>query len=218
MPTPQALQADLAELVRLARVDLAALFAEIDDVAATRALLADVLPDLADVYGSAAASIAADWYDDVRDEEEISGRFRALAAALPDRGRTDALAAWAASTATDIISAQTLAQGGLQRIIANAGRDTVTGSSIADPRARGWQRAGSGHNCAFCNMLIGRGAVYSERSVSFAAHDHCNCVAVPAWEDRPAPVKPYTPSQRDIPASERERLRAYLAAHPELWS
>jgi hypothetical protein len=30
-------------------------------------------------------------------------------------------------------------------------------------------------------MLIGRGAVYTEASVDFEAHDHCHCGAEPAW-------------------------------------
>jgi hypothetical protein len=54
------------------------------------------------------------------------------------------------------------------------------GSSIADPKARGWMRVGSGR-CDFCRMLIGRGAVYTESTVDFHAHDHCGCGATPAW-------------------------------------
>jgi hypothetical protein len=30
-------------------------------------------------------------------------------------------------------------------------------------------------------MLLGRGAVYTEASADFEAHDHCNCGAAPAW-------------------------------------
>jgi hypothetical protein len=70
--------------------------------------------------------------------------------------------------------------GGLQRIIANADRQTIQASSIADPGARGWAREGSG-NCDFCAMLIGRGAVYTEATADFDSHDHCGCIAVPAF-------------------------------------
>src|SRR5450756_974958 len=50
--------------------------------------------------------------------------------------------------------------------------------SVADRRARGWARAGTGR-CDFCAMLIGRGAVYTEATANFETHDHCGCVAVP---------------------------------------
>lgn len=73
----------------------------------------------------------------------------------------------------------TLIGGGLQRTIANQHRGTVTASSIADPKARGWRRVGSGVSCDFCQMLLGRGAVYIEETADFATHDHCNCSAEP---------------------------------------
>jgi hypothetical protein len=85
----------------------------------------------------------------------------------------------------------------MQRRIANFSRQTVMGSSVADPKARGWQRVGAGEcKTGFCDMLIGRGAVYSEASADFAAHDHCKCSAAPAFDGEPRPVKPYTVSPR----------------------
>jgi hypothetical protein len=49
--------------------------------------------------------------------------------------------------------------------------------------------------------------------VDFAAHDHCRCIAVPAFAGRPTPVQPYTPTSRDITDADRTRVRAYLAEH-----
>lgn len=216
MPSPLALQADVAELVRLAQIDLAVLLNGVDDPDTALQILLEALPELIAVYGSAAGAVAADWYDDTRNEDQIDGRFTAVVAPLPDEGRSQSLAGWAVATATAASSILTLAAGGLQRTIADQSRYTIAGSSVADPGAVGWQRRGVGANCAFCNMLIGRGTVYREASAQFASHDHCNCVAVPAWGGRPLPVKAYTPSQRDIPESERQRLREYLRAHPEL--
>jgi hypothetical protein len=62
------------------------------------------------------------------------------------------------------------------------GRDTVRRSSVADPASAGWARSTSGNACEFCEMLAGRGAVYSEDTADFEAHGHCNCVAVPVWQ------------------------------------
>jgi hypothetical protein len=165
-------RADLAELARLAEGDLSFLFHDVVDADRVKESLIDVLPRLVAMYGAAAASLGADWYDELREQAEVRGRFQAIVADLPDVGRTDALAGWAVGPMTS---------GGLQRIIFDADRDTVTGSAIRDPRARGWQREGAGE-CDFCAMLIGRGAVYSEASVEFDAHDRCRCVGVPVFD------------------------------------
>jgi hypothetical protein len=173
---------DLAELARLAESDLAIVFRQFDAAEAVRDGLRDILPRLMQVYGSAAITLAADWYDDLRDEAEVPGSFRAIPADLPDEGRTDALARWAvtplfaANPSPEI--ALSKATGGLQRIIYNADRDTVTTSSIQDRRARGWRREGSG-DCDLCKLLLGRGAVYSEATSQFETHDRCACVGVP---------------------------------------
>jgi hypothetical protein len=62
-------------------------------------------------------------------------------------------------------------------------------------------------------MLIGRGAVYSEAGVDFAAHDHCGCQAAPAWKNEPRPVKPFTPSKRRVNDADRARARRYIREH-----
>lgn len=63
----------------------------------------------------------------------------------------------------------------------NGGRETIRQASLADPRARGWGRITSTKPCRFCSMLAGRGAVYSEATVDFQAHDGCHCHAEPAY-------------------------------------
>jgi hypothetical protein len=164
--------------------------------------------------------LAADWYDELRVTMGVRGRFRAIPADLPDRGRTDALARWAVSPLfTDAITAAvedatfSLAFGGLQRIISNASRETVAGSAIADPGADGWQRVGYGDNCEFCTLLIDRGSVYSEATADFASHDNCNCAAMPAFGGRERPVKPYERTRRRISDADRARVREYLRTH-----
>jgi hypothetical protein len=163
----------------LASADLAALWRDVETALAVEAALRDVLPGLVDTYGAAAATIAADWYDDLRDEREIPGHFTAVPADIAETG-TQALVGWALTEATDLTAFKTLIEGGTQRRIANFARQTVMGSSVADPQARGWQRTGVGE-CDFCRMLIGRGAVYTEATADFQSHDHCNCGSEPAW-------------------------------------
>lgn len=164
----------------MAAADLADLWRQVETPAQAEAALREILPSLIETYGVAAATLAADWYDDERERRDVRGSFTATPADIPDSG-AQALVGWAVAEAADVTGFQALIEGGTQRRIANFARQTVMRSAIADPQARGWQRAGTGSSCAFCQMLIGRGAVYTESSVEFQAHDHDDCGAEPAW-------------------------------------
>lgn len=179
MPSPALLRSDVALLADEASGDLAALWREVDSALAAEALLRDSLPALIEAYGLAAATVAADWYDETREEVEARGRFTAAPVEIDDVG-AQALIGWALDEATDFNAFQSLVAGGTQRRIANHSRLTVAGSSVADPAARGWKRVGVG-NCDFCRLLISRGAVYTEASADFRSHDHCNCSPAPEW-------------------------------------
>ena len=219
MPTLTAAhRRDLAELTGLAQNDLSLIWAKFNTATAARDGLIELLPRLVAIYGSAASTLGADWYDEMRAVAAVKGRFRAIPAELPDQGRTDALARWGVTplfaAEPDYSMALGMVAGGLQRIISNADRETVTGSAIADPKASGWQREGSGE-CAFCAMLIGRGAVYTEASSDFASHDHCRCSAVPAFDGQSRPVQAYTPTNRNITDADRARVREWIAGQPD---
>ena len=150
-----------------------------------RESLLAILPAIGDEFTAASASLAADWYDDLREERGVRGRHRTLLSELPDVTRYESLARWGVSPlfteAPDVAAAQSLISGGLARIVANGHRDTVMLNAVADPQALGWSRYGSGLSCEFCQMLIGRGDVYTEATADFEAHDHCNCIAGPRF-------------------------------------
>lgn len=214
MPSINRYRSDLDELVRLARVDLSTLWASVSDGVVGRNVLATVLPELTAVYGSGAATLAADWYDEARELAGVSGGFTARAAsAVPDAARTGAMARWAVepmfAAEPDALAALGRAEGALQRLIADVGRETMSSSAVADPGARGWQRVGDGE-CGFCAMLISRGAVYTEATATFGSHDHCRCAAEPAWGGRPLPVKPYAPGPRAVTDADRARVRDWI--------
>lgn len=219
MATPAEHQRDLAEIERIAQNDLRILFQRADTADEVRDALLDVLPRLVPYYGSAAAALAADWYDDLRDEVAAPGRFRAIPAVyVADEGRADSLARWAVSpmyqAEPDKVTTFAKAWGATQMLIADAGRETVIGSIRQDPRAGGWSRATDGDACKFCRDIAGRGAVYSADTADFGSHDKCGCVAVPAF-GIVRDVKPYTPSQRfrspEARAAHNARTRAWLA-------
>lgn len=216
MATPTQLRSDVAVLTRAAESELAPLWAGAASALALEEALRDLLPALIDEYGAAASTLAADWYDDLRAAKRVRGPFRAIPADIPDTG-AQALVGWALAKVAEpenVPAFRSLIEGGMQRRIAAFPRQTVMGSSIADPQAQGWQRQAFG-SCSngFCDMLAGRGAVYSEASADFAAHDNCRCVAVPAWSGQPKPVKAYTPTNRNIIDADRARVRDWIASH-----
>ena len=200
--TPQAdqLRSDLSTVTDLALRDLASVPDSAD-------ALVTAIPDLVNVYGAAAGALAADWYDELRDESEVPGSFRAVVPEIRDPGAA-ALVGWASQFANLL----EMVQGGVQRRILNVARETITASSVADPKARGWQRVGHGE-CDWCLMLISRGGVYTRASADFASHDSCRCTAQPAWGWHEVAVKPYTPSEASISDAGRARAKAWIAAN-----
>lgn len=215
------LKAQQAGVVALATRDLEEFFASLDLDRPDRArdALAAYLPLLIQRYGEVAATLAADWYDDVRSLNRIAGRFRAVAAAPADAtARVEATVRRTMGAAFAPAAASAVAAGSLPIVGAAArslilpalvdpmtkmvlapGHGTIISSTIADPKASGWTRITRTGACKFCRMLAGRpGAVYKERTADFAAHGHCNCAAAPSW-DRHAPevdVKQYVASER----------------------
>lgn len=188
-------QAALRRLYKLANQEIRAALALVDmgDAAAVADVIYTYVPVIAERYGLAAGALAADWYDDMREAAEVAGYFQASPADLPDMGRYEALAGWAA-TKDDV---ETLVLGAVQRIIANAHRETVMQSAYADPRAEGWARFARGaETCGFCYMLVSRGAVYSDATAKFGAHDNCDCGAGPVWKGDRRIVDAYRKSAR----------------------
>lgn len=212
MTTPADLSRANKGLERFAAEDLSALWAQVNTAAEAEVALKDLLPDIVQTYGQQAATIAADWYDDLRESMGVGGGFTSVPAELSDQG-TDALIGWALDYGTDLASIQELIWGGTQRRIMDWSRHTVMGSSIADPRARGWQRVSVGDTCTFCLMLVSRGAVYSESTVKFGAHDNDDCVAAPAFTGRPQPVEPFRPSMRKRSEADKKRAEDWIEAH-----
>lgn len=180
----------LAQLTALAQSDLAAFWVAADalPVEELRVALAEILPGIGLTYGDAAAALGAEWFETAREASGAPGSFAPVLAEQPDQGRWASLANWATQTMVKPDAPQGARQivlkrvdGGLQRSIAAQHRETIMRSSIADPAAKGWRRVGVGDSCEFCSMLLSRGAVYTEASVRFRSHDHCNCAAAPAW-------------------------------------
>lgn len=176
---------------------------------AIRNVLLEVMPELTRTYGNAAAEAALSWYTDLRDAAGVRGAFTAQWAELDVMAISQAThraagALWDGNTSATILSLESVLDFHVKRI----GRDTMTRTSISDPMARGWRREVRGSwTCGFCRMLASRGAVYAKGTADFAAHHHCDCVAIPSWDQNAPEVKArqYKLSQRTASMSPEQR-------------
>lgn len=206
-------RADLVALGEISAAEVDAIFASMtrataDDI---RDRLLDELPAIGDDLYLQASALAADWYDDLREAAEVKRTFTAITAALPTEERWTSLVRWGVGplyqAAPSLMDARTLLQGGFQKAVADGHRETIQRSALQDRQATGWARFGNGRTCSFCRLLIGRGAVYSDRTAKFGSHDHCNCIAAPVFESvdtvdgflsSPAPISDVgTPADTD---------------------
>lgn len=100
------------------------------------------------------------------------------------------------------------------RLALGGGRDTITETTRADRQAVGWARATSGQPCPFCAMIASRGAIYSERSVQFEAHDGCACSAEPVYREDaalPAGSERWARLWAEADASEGDTVKNFQA-------
>lgn len=174
---------DLRVLTGQAERDLTILWRDFQTPDDARSMLMRSLPQLVRVYGSAAATLGADYFDESREAAAAHGRFRAAPAATIDDGALETLARVAVGplfgAKPNLASALVLARGGMQRHIANADRETVRVASVEDSRAQGWVRVGDG-GCDWCSQYLD-GEVHHVEGYGFDAHDHCNCSAEPVF-------------------------------------
>jgi hypothetical protein len=183
------------DVVALAHADLVRWWAELDvsDGRAAAAALESFMSELTAAYGSVAAALAADFYDQLREGAGAPNLFRANLADPAPPPQVEAAARWAAGPlfgGEGPNAALDHAAGAVQRLVVQPARDTIALNVRRDPARPGWARVPRGKGCAFCRMLAGRGAVYSSAKAAGemrAFHDHCKCQAVPVWRGQKLP-------------------------------
>lgn len=77
-------------------------------------------------------------------------------------------------------------EGATTRLVLQGSRNTTMQTFAQRDQLVGWRRVGSSP-CAFCAMLISRGAVYDKDSADFHAHDHDRCSPEPLYRREPEP-------------------------------
>lgn len=176
-------------LTALAERELSGLWAFVNQSSAeeVRDFLLETVPEVARSYHLAAAALAADWYDEIREVAQATGVFIAEPAEELSQELLESKVRYGVSPLfqpePDRVAAQVLIASEIQRLVADGHRDTVRINSVRDRASAGWARIGQGDSCAFCRMLIGRGDVYTSSTVKFRTHTRCNCGAVPVWQD-----------------------------------
>jgi hypothetical protein len=178
------------------------------------------LPEVLDPYCSAASVLAAEWYEQLRDLANPSSSYTPTAGVVNITGNAERLVRYAVASLfrqSDRPVFQ-LISGGVQRLIANAGRQTIHANMVADPAPTRWARVARPGCCVFCGMLASRGAVYGSRESASGVvsrglpvsakdfrstfHNHCTCVAVPLHEGQ----------RISLPAETQDFNNAYIQA------
>lgn len=170
-----------ASLSERTRKALEAFFLSLDlsKPEAARDALLEFMPALTEQYGAVAATLAADWYEELRGASGAAGRFRAVTAPSVPVGAVEAKVRFLADHLWTPEPAGML--GGLltaaDKYVKQPGRDTTARN--AKREGVRWARVPTGaKTCSFCLMLASRDAVYlSKDSAGGHYHGACDCVA-----------------------------------------
>jgi hypothetical protein len=179
-----------SELSRLVREALEAFFLSLDltKPEETRDALLEFVPILVEQYGEVAATMAADWYEELRAVTAAAGRFTAVTAASVPAEAVQAQVRFLAGALWTPNPADML--GGLltsaDKYVKQPGRDTIM--SNAKREGVRFARVPTGDKtCAFCLMLASRDAIYfskvsagdiNDTGFGDGFHGDCDCLVV----------------------------------------
>jgi hypothetical protein len=128
-----------------------------------------------------------------------------------------------ASRSGDMASFTSNVSSEVVRRVLEGERETLLQSVEATDSCIGYYRVTDGSPCAFCALMVARGAVYSARTVRFEAHRGCACTGEPLYRrdqppvnaeqaDRFSAIYDSIPSSFSGPDRVREFQRRYRAA------
>ena len=180
----------------LVLAELAVLWRALDtqDADGTRDALLEAVPLLVAAYGEVAATVAADFYDELRDAARVAGRFSAIPVGGFDVEELAGQIRWSVGPLYSGNPDPAAALGRLElqvdEFTLQQGRETIAASASRDPAKPRWARVPMGDTCKWCITLASRGPVY--RSAESAGdgrkfHGKCDCQATPIWPNDPLP-------------------------------
>jgi len=136
-----------------------------------REALMDFLPELGDTYAGATSMVAAQFFDELMELQEVAKPVAADTIMLEDPNRWRSLVDWGADDYVfDVLgddSVYSRLAGGVTKTLTEIAADTMIGNAeIQRDDYYSAQRVPKPGCCAFCSMIASRGAVYTERSAS----------------------------------------------------
>jgi hypothetical protein len=189
-----ALQHILSSLGVLTVSQLVDLFNSYSDVPGFTGILHTAVPEIVGQHAQAAATVAAQWYDELNPQSTFQAS--AVTDLAPERVKKSI--DWAIHAPGEAKPLDRLA-GSAKRMVYDAARDTITENSAKENI--GWARYAQPDACAFCRVLATRSGdnlYMSEHSAQFVVgkrgiargsrklgekyHDHCRCVPFPIRE------------------------------------
>ncbi len=164
------------------------------DADATRDALLAAVPLLVAAYGEVAATVAADFYEEMRDAARVVGRFTVVPVADLDAEGLAGQIRWSVSPLYSRTPDPAAALGRLEQKVdeftLQHGRDTIAANVARDPVKPRWARVPVGATCALCLTLASRGATYRSKESAGGAskyHGHCDCTPAPFFPNDPYP-------------------------------
>jgi hypothetical protein len=173
-----------------------------------QAALFEYVPVLVAEYGDMAATVAAEWFDELRAAEGVRGSFRAALAPLTPVEQVARRLGFATRVSGPLFTGDFETLTAFLKIMTNEyvlqpGRETVMQSAHRDNAA--YARVPEPGACDFCLMLASRGFVYSseraatvvigtrgasqKRKIGEEFHGHCRCNIMPVWDETRARVE-----------------------------
>lgn len=181
-------EAELAQV--MARIDFT------DALAAREALFAAV-PPLVERWGDVAATVAAEWFEEFRESQGVSGSFRAQLADLVSPDIINARLGYATRESGHLFRGQLTELGNFLSLMTNEyvlkpGHDTVMYNAKRDKVA--YARVPEPGACKWCLMLASRGFAYSSKAAASTKdgerfHGHCRCHSMPIYDEARARVE-----------------------------
>jgi hypothetical protein len=200
----------------------------------------DAIRAVVEEYSAASATLAAAYYDGERESAGITGRFTVAVPGPPPDEQVEATLRWAtkdlwprdpeaaANTAAQTFTldvrleqAERKTEGAVERLVLNAGRQTIREAVQQDRGAVAYARAAALGACSFCKLMASRGAVFKdldrvgrEANERFTGddsvikfHNSCRCQPIPVFRGQQFQLSPH--------AAEWDRIyREYAAGHP----
>lgn len=173
--------------------------------ATTVPLWIETVIDLLERFARMSGALSADYYEQERELANVRGVFRPAPALIPD-GKAEASLRWATKDLwipeddnpppieDRLEVAERKAEGAAQKIVADAGRDTIVEAFDEDDEALGWARMTGPEACAFCALMSSRGPVYHTEETAgldandqfsgagrYKFHNNCDCTVAPIF-------------------------------------